>query len=58
MAAPFAADRLEGLTDAPRPGVARTVGDDVIEAVLVATLESAPPDATHWSTRGLAKSTA
>jgi hypothetical protein len=43
------------LTDAPRPGAARTVGDDVIEAVLVDTLESAPPDATHWSTRGLAK---
>jgi len=51
----FAADRLEGLSDAPRPGAARTVGDDVIEAVLVDTLESAPPDATHWSTRGLAK---
>jgi transposase len=51
----FAADRLGGLTDAPRPGAARTVGDDVIEAVLVDTLESAPPDATHWSTRGLAK---
>jgi transposase len=50
----FAAERLEGLSDAPRPGAARTVGDDVIEAVLVDTLESAPPDATHWSTRGLA----
>jgi transposase len=51
----FAAERLEGLADAPRPGAARTVGDDVIEAVLVDTLESAPPDATHWSTRALAK---
>lgn len=51
----FASDRLEGLCDAPRPGAARTIGDDVIEAVLVDTLESAPPDATHWSTRGLAK---
>lgn len=51
----FAAERLEGLTDAPRPGAARSIGDDVIEAVLVDTLESAPPDATHWSTRGLAK---
>jgi len=40
--------------DAPRPGAARTIGDDVIEAVVVETLESAPPDATHWSTRGLA----
>ena len=51
----FAADRLDGLTDAPRPGAQRTIGDDVIEAVLVETLESAPADATHWSTRGLAK---
>ena len=49
----FAVDRLEGLTDAPRPGPS-TVGDEVVEAVLVDTLESAPPDATHWSTRGLA----
>jgi transposase len=50
----FAADRLDGLTDAPRPGAARTIGDDVVESVLVDTLESAPPDATHWSTRDLA----
>jgi transposase len=50
----FAADRLDGVVDAPRPGAARTISDDVIEAVLVDTLESAPPDATHWSTRGLA----
>ncbi|MGH9112855.1 MAG: helix-turn-helix domain-containing protein [Acidimicrobiales bacterium] len=47
----FAADRLDGLVDAPRPGAARTIGDDVIEAVLVETLETAPPDAAHWSTR-------
>jgi len=50
----FAADRLDGLVDAPRPGAARTIGDDVIEAVVVETLETAPADATHWSTRGLA----
>ncbi len=50
----FATDRLDGLVDAPRPGAARTIGDDVIEAVVVETLETAPPDATHWSTRGLA----
>ena len=50
----FAADRLDGLVDAPRPGATRRIGDDVIEAVLVETLETAPPDATHWSTRGLA----
>jgi transposase len=50
----FAADRLDGLVDAPRPGAARTIGDDVIEAIVVETLETAPPDATHWSTRDLA----
>jgi len=42
------------LVDAPRPGAARTIGDDVIEAIVVETLETAPADATHWSTRGLA----
>jgi transposase len=51
----FATDGLDGLTDAPRPGAARTIDDDVIEAVVVQTLESAPPDATHWSSRELAK---
>jgi transposase len=50
----FALGRLEGLCDAPRPGAERTVADETIEAVVVDTLESAPPDATHWSTRGLA----
>ena len=51
----FAAERLEGLVDAPRPGAPREIGDDVVEAVIVDTLESAPPDATHWSTRSLAR---
>jgi transposase len=50
----FATDRLDGLTDAPRPGAARTIGDDVVEAIVVETLETAPPDATHWSARSLA----
>lgn len=50
----FAADRLEGLVDAPRPGAPRTVTDDIVEAVIIDTLETAPRDATHWSTRGLA----
>ena len=50
----FAKDRLDGLVDAPRPGAARTIGDDIIEAVVVDALETAPPDASHWSTRSLA----
>ena len=50
----FAAGRLDGPVDAPRPGAARSIGDDVIEAVVVETLETAPENATHWATRGLA----
>ena len=51
----FAADRLDGLLDAPRPGAQRTISDDQVEAIVIDTLETTPPDATHWSTRGLAK---
>jgi transposase len=50
----FAPDRLDKLMDAPRPGAQRTIGDDVIQAVIVDTLESTPGEDTHWSTRGLA----
>jgi hypothetical protein len=38
----FAAERLEGLVDAPWPGAARTISDEVIEAVVVETLETTP----------------
>jgi transposase/DNA-binding CsgD family transcriptional regulator len=51
----FVVDRLEGLVDAPRPGGVRQIGDDVVEAIVVQTLESAPKGATHWSTRSLAE---
>ncbi len=51
----FATDRLDGLMDAPRPGAKRTIADEVIEAVLVDTLESTPGEDTHWSTRGMAE---
>ncbi|MER7578140.1 helix-turn-helix domain-containing protein [Streptomyces sp. NPDC126514] len=47
----FVRDRLEGLTDEPRPGGPRKITDDQVEEVVVRTLESAPRDATHWSTR-------
>jgi transposase len=50
----FAAERLDGLVDAPRPGAQRTIADEVVEAVLVDTLETTPGEDTHWSTRGLA----
>jgi transposase len=47
--------RLNGLLDAPRPGIARKITDEDIERLLVATLESQPKGATHWSTREMAR---
>lgn len=51
----FIEQRLDGLHDGPRSGAPRTIDDARIEAVIVRTLESLPPDATHWSSRGMAK---
>ncbi|MBX9583873.1 MAG: IS630 family transposase, partial [Gemmataceae bacterium] len=51
----FAARRVEGLADEPRPGAPRTVTDDEVERVVTNTLETKPTSATHWSTRGMAR---
>ncbi len=51
----FLEKRLDGLLDEPRPGTPRKVSDAEVERVLAMTLESLPRDATHWSTRSLAK---
>jgi transposase len=53
----FIHQRLEGLHDEPRPGVPRSTTDDHVEALIVATLEQTPTDATHCSTRSMAKAT-
>ena len=46
---------IEGLHDEPKPGVPRTITDEMVEAVVIRTLESAPRNATHWSSRLMAK---
>jgi transposase len=50
----FLTDRLEGLSDEPRPGRPRVITDDDVEAVIVRTLEETPGEDTHWSTRSMA----
>ncbi len=55
--------RLDGLCDDPRPGRPATITAKQVEDVVVATLESVPENATHWSRSkmaqrsGLSKST-
>ena len=52
----FLALRLEGLEkDAPRPGRIPSIPEKKVRAVIEATLHTTPPNATHWSTRSMAK---
>ena len=53
----FLSFRLPGLEkDAPRPGRIPKVSHKKVMAIVKATLHTTPPDATHWSTRTMAKS--
>jgi transposase len=51
----FLEHRMDGLRDEPRSGTPRTIDDARIEAVIVRTLETLPPDATHWSSRSMSR---
>jgi transposase len=51
----FLAHRSLGLNELPRSGAPRRVSDEQIEEIIRQTLESTPTEATHWSTREMAK---
>jgi transposase len=51
----FIERRLDGLLDEPRPGAPRKLDDARIEQLIATTLNERPREATHWSTRLLAK---
>jgi transposase len=51
----FIQSGVAGLLDEPRPGAPRKISDAHVDKVVTLTLESQPKDATHWSTRSLAK---
>ena len=53
----YVARGIDGLLDEPRPGAPRRVSDAQVEQVLALTLETLPSDATHWSTRAMARRT-
>lgn len=47
--------RLAGLTDAPRSGRPRTVGDEQIQQIVDKVRQSTPKNATHWSVRQMSR---
>lgn len=52
----FAEQGVSGLLhDAPKPGRPKTITGELVARVVEDTLHSTPPDATHWSTRSMAK---
>ncbi|HEY9790671.1 MAG TPA: IS630 family transposase, partial [Candidatus Obscuribacterales bacterium] len=52
----FAAYGLDGIeSDAPRPGRPRVIGDSKVSKIVEKTMKSRPKNATHWSTREMAR---
>ncbi len=52
----YAAEGVAGLCkDAPRPGRKPRISDERVREVVARTLHSTPVQATHWSTRSMAK---
>ncbi len=51
----FLKERIDGLSDEPRPGRPRTLTDEQVAVVIDRKLETTPADATHWSTRSMAR---
>lgn len=53
----FIEHRLDGLTDEQRTGRPTSITVDQVEDVIVATLESTPANATHWTRSKMAERT-
>lgn len=53
----FVEARLDGLVDEPRPGRPSSITAEQVEDVVVATVESTPTNATHWSRAKMAERT-
>ncbi len=46
---------MDGLADLPRQGAPRRISDDKVAEIIRLTLERTPAQASHWSTRSMAK---
>ena len=53
----FVEHRLDGLSDEERPGRPTSITAEQVEDVVVATLESTPANATHWTRSKMAQRT-
>ncbi|MCH2219621.1 MAG: IS630 family transposase, partial [Dechloromonas sp.] len=51
----YRAYRLAGLTDAPRAGRPRSVGDEQVQLIVDKVRQSKPDNATHWSVRQMSR---